>query len=365
MSTKLINQYISNCVLTVGPEYKNSKGGIGSLLEKYSQYFTVFNFIPTHKRQLKLLVLFYSIKQLFQVFKALCFNLNLRIIHLHCATRGSFIRKYILFFLGKYFLKKKVILHIHSGEFITFYQQSNLLLKYFIKHLVTKADILICLTNSWKVTFKATFGLNDVISLPNLVDKASELSLIQKKTKISNKTTFLFLGIIKEKKGIFDLIEATAILKNLYPDQFEVLIGGEGESTKLTQLINKYNLTDCIKRLGWIKEEQKHDTLINSDVYILPSYFEGLPMSILEAMSFGMPVIASNVGGIPEIVLDNENGYLIVPGEINELAKKMAAFLDNPTLIKSMGYNSLNRIKEYYPESVFLQLEGIYKSLLK
>ena len=105
--------------------------------------------------------------------------------------------------------------------------------------------------------------------------------------------------------------------------------------------------------------------MLNScDVYILPSYHEGLPISVLEAMSYGKPVISTNVGGIPEIVKPGFNGWLFQPGDHQALNTIIREAMNNKDLLKQYGNNSLRLSKNYTPESVFQSLNQLYKQVL-
>lgn len=101
-----------------------------------------------------------------------------------------------------------------------------------------------------------------------------------------------------------------------------------------------------------------------TDILILPSYNEGLPIAILEAMSYGKAIISSPVGGIPEIVMHGQNGILVKPGNQNELFNAICFFIKNKDEIKTFGNKSKEIIQPYFPEAVLSDLLKIYKNLL-
>lgn len=101
-----------------------------------------------------------------------------------------------------------------------------------------------------------------------------------------------------------------------------------------------------------------------ADVYILPSYNEGLPIGILESMSYSHPIISTTVGGIPEVLFDGVNGRLIHPGNIGEIADAINTYLENPALIEKHGKESFRIVQAFFPEQVFGHLIKIYKELL-
>jgi glycosyltransferase involved in cell wall biosynthesis len=123
-------------------------------------------------------------------------------------------------------------------------------------------------------------------------------------------------------------------------------------------------MPDIVEFLGWISGMGKAIILNSSDVYILPSYNEGLPISILESMSYGKAIISTYVGGIPEIVRNKENGLLINPGELKQIEQTIDFFLENPDQIKEYGVISKQKVQKHLPHSVLKELQEIYKSVL-
>jgi glycosyltransferase involved in cell wall biosynthesis len=222
------------------------------------------------------------------------------------------------------------------------------------------ADAVICLSQSWREYYKQNFKTNKLIVLPNIIDYPVKTEVFANSSRI----TFLFLGLICEAKGIFDLIEVIASNKERYRGRIKLLIGGNGEVERLQDLIRKLNIEDMVEFLGWITNKEKANVLTNTDIYILPSYYEGLPISILESMSYGKAIISTNVGGIPEIVRNKENGLLINPGELKQIEQSLDFFLENPGLIKEFGTISEHMVQGYLPNSVLNELINLYKSLL-
>ena len=141
-------------------------------------------------------------------------------------------------------------------------------------------------------------------------------------------------------------------------------VGGNGETEKLQQRIKEYGLDNIVKFEGWVSGEKKQGLLRNTDVYILPSYNEGLPISILEAMSYSKPILSTTVGGIPEIV-DAGNGILIEAGNKEQLWQSIQSFIHfTDEELTAMGTNSLKKAKPHFPESVFKKLNILYEQLV-
>lgn len=351
---------ISNSILTIGPDYRNHRGGIGAVLEVYSKYFENFKFLASYKVGSVLYKSIYFFYFLLIFFRRLIFDRSIRIVHIHGASRGSFARKFICFVIGKYIFGKKIIYHIHGAEYHLFYQESSPIVKKSIRMFINNSDCVICLSEMWKRFFTSNFNPKRIEIVPNIIDYPT----INKRHKESSVLNFLFLGQIGSRKGIFDLLEVLSKNKGKYNGKIKLTIGGNGETDKLKTIIKEKQIEGLVEFIGWVTNEKKINCLQTADIYILPSYNEGLPISILEAMSYGQAIIATNVGGIPEIVIPGRNGVLIEPGNLIEIENAIDFFIHNPEKIKSYGKESKHIVTKHLPDCVITQILAIYKSLL-
>ena len=137
--------------------------------------------------------------------------------------------------------------------------------------------------------------------------------------------TVLFMGVLIKRKGVADLIRAVDILKKKNRlDNVKFVIAGSGvEEAELKTMCKKLELDKYINFVGWTSGEKKERLFRESQMLVLPSYNEGLPVSILEAISYGMPVVATCVGDISAAIIDGENGYLVEPGDVDALANSI------------------------------------------
>ena len=347
-------------VLFVAPNYKKRKGGISSVLKTYSNNIDKFNFHSSISYQnIYLNMLFFPVSIL-QFIWRLSFNKPLEIIHIHGASRGSFLRKHIFISLSKAF-KKKVVYHIHGGEYHLFYNESSSLLKKRIKRVIKNSDALVVLSNEWKDYFSKEFNKEEIYVINNII----EFKNILTRKRENNFIQFIFLGRIGKGKGIFDVLEALKNIKNDINTKFILRIGGDGEVQKLKEYLSKYKLNDLVEYIGWISGDDKKKYLESSDIMIMPSYNEGLPISLLEAMSYTMPIISTSVGGIPQILKDNFNGKIVEPGSISQIEKVILYYIQNPEKINIHGKNSYDLVTNFFPEKVMIDLSHIYKLLLK
>ena len=345
-------------VLFIGPDYKEHRGGIGAVLETYAANIRPFKFIPTYNNTSALNRFVLFIRAVFLLIWLLITDRDIQFVHLHTASKGSFIRKSIILLIAKLF-GKKTILHIHSAMFHVFYQDAGMLRPY-IRFILHKADAVIALSQKWNDYFAATFRIKQLFILNNVIERPSEIRVV---SPGDGPVNLLFLGIIGDRKGIFDLLEVLRTNKDLFSTQCTLTIGGNGETDRLETLLTKYTLRPQVRFVGWTSGTQKKQLLQECDVYVLPSYHEGLPISILEAMAYGKPIISTSVGGIPEIVQPGLNGWLFTPGDLNALKSILLEVLNDKELLKDYGAQSYLITEEYTPEAVIKALNVLYDSI--
>ena len=165
--------------------------------------------------------------------------------------------------------------------------------------------------------------------------------------KRENNKTVLFLGFLTKLKGCYDIPQIISIVSKEIPDVMFVL-AGSGETEELQALCREKKIENNVVFPGWVTGEEKDDLLRHADLFLLPSYTEAMPMSILEAMGYGLPIISTNVGGIPTLVDNGVNGFLFDPGDYNGMAEKIKFLLLNDNIRKKQGDKSKN-----IAESVF------------
>lgn len=354
----MLDLYTKHRILFISVSPK-LKGGVAAVTKQYLSYFKHSSLVATKISENWIDIFLYPYFLLKILFTILIKKNT--IVHIHGASRGSFYRKYVAFILIKYLLQKKVIYHIHGAEYHVFYSSSNKVIRGMIKDFINNTDVIICLSDSWKKFFCKNFTPRQIEVIPNAVSKIEEKPIILEERE---KVKFLFLGRVGKRKGIIELLEASNLLKSSYGDMFEVWICGDGNISLFEKQIQDYHLESQIKYLGWVEGERKVQLLKDADVFVLPSYNEGLPVSMLEAMAYGMPVISTKVGGIPEVVKDKESGFLVEPGDVEALRASMEKFINNHALIEQMGICSCSIIEENYTtEVVFQKLESIYTTL--
>jgi glycosyltransferase involved in cell wall biosynthesis len=347
--------------ITMLGESLERQGGIVSvqklILEEATSdiKFTHITTLPNGSAPQKLLVFVQAIGELFWNL----LNKKADLIHIHVSDRGSAFRHSITSVISWLF-QKPLIIHTHSADFHLFYCDLPKFLKQWLSWSFRKCTHFIVLSDSWKKFYIENLGLKpeQVIVLPNAVRIPAEIP----QRLDSNEVFFLFLGRIGERKGAFDLIHAFASIPAEEKSKAKLVIAGDGDVEKARSLIQTLNLIDYITIFDWVNQEKRDELLAKADVFVLPSYNEGLPMALLEAMSWGLAVITTRVGGIPEVVTQNHNGLLINPGEIKQLSEAMESLISDKNLRMFLGNNARIRVKDLDINNYLASLKYIYAS---
>lgn len=238
---------------------------------------------------------------------------------------------------------KKVILAPRSG-LIENDVKTNPKFKETIYTALNNSDYLICQSKAWE-SFYDQFRKDSTykaVVINNWLDSSAYIKLPIKESSPKN---LFFLGRITQNKGIFDLVEAFAPICEEY--DLTLSIAGKGEAfDQLEKEIVTKNLSQRIKLLGWVHGQEKNEQLKKADILILPSYKEGYPNSLLEAMVSGVPAIASNVGSIPEIIEHKKSGYLIEPGNVNDIQEAIIWYVENQEQRLEIAHNARKSILE-------------------
>ena len=275
--------------------------------------------------------------------------------------KGSFFRKYYVTKLCKK-NSKKVIIHLHGSEFKDFYYSGDENRKAKIQELFNLADVTIVLGESWREFITSISPKANVV----IVNNAVKIPDIDEK-KPHERVTFLFLGALIKRKGVMDLLQATKQLVNEGVTSFKVLIAGSGaEEQSLKSYVTENSLSNFVDFLGQVENDDKPGLFEKSDVLVLPSYNEGLPIAILEAMSYGLPIISTNVGSISEAVENDKNGYLFFPGNVDDMHDGMKQLVLSKDKWNVYSKNSRKYAINKFSEDVYFnKMEIIYRELIK
>ncbi len=362
MQEYIINKELSAKVLMAGNYYKHHHpGGISAVVQYWSQYIEDLQYYPTYKLSNIFVRVGWFAWSYARLALKMATDKNVKILHLHTAADGSFYRKSLLVKLG-HRMGRKVVLHVHASRFKDFYNEASIKKKQRILKTLNSVDVLIVLSVSWKEWFTSLgvsqskiVVLHNITSYPVKIDSA----------RVNDgKVHFLFMGEIGQRKGVFDILRALVKHRKELEGKLELRIGGNKNEEELKKAIQDGCLQNMVKFEGWVGGDKKLQLLNWADVFILPSFNEGLPISILEAMSYGHPVISTPVGGIPEVVENGRNGILVTPGNENEIFDAMYYYISNQGGIAIEGEKSKEVAQTYLPDYVLNHLRKIYENLI-
>lgn len=286
------------------------------------------------------------------------------LVHIHSSFGPSFYRKMPFIYMASW-RKIPIVNHIHGADFDEFYVNAPEEKKDKIKKVYSKCNVLIALSEEWKERLSQIVP-EDRIEIIENYSVLHEDALEGRMQRDCNNTV-LFLGELGKRKGCYDIPEVIAQVRKSIPDVKFILAGAgsEADENAIKKLIDEKGVSDNVEFPGWVRGDTKDKLLRKADVFFLPSYNEGMPMSVLDAMGYGLPVVSTNVGGISKIVHDGENGYCCDPGNVNRFAKGITKILLDGKERKSFGEASWKIVKEGYSLEAHLnRIEQAYEQVL-
>jgi glycosyltransferase involved in cell wall biosynthesis len=351
-------------IVLLGPSLLQ-KGGISNyekLFLDYAPYEVQISHIITHEEGTTAIKIIIFLKAIYK-FLWMLISKEIDIVQLEISQRGSVFRQAIMLFLAWLF-RKPIILHAHGSQFHIFYSELAEWIQKLLSWIFCKCQRLIVLSESWKSFYIENLGLKpeQVLVFYNPVKIPAEIP--HRSSSVSKKVNLLFLGRIGQRKGAFDLIKAFSLLHTEYQTKSTLILAGDGDIEQAHNLVATLNLENYIKLPGWIGEDERDILLTEADVFILPSYNEGLPLAMLEAMAWELPVIVTPVGGIPEIVTQSENGLIVNPGNVEQLSDAIKSLIENEALRFSLGSKARTSVFALDIKHHWVAFLDLYRSIL-
>lgn len=285
------------------------------------------------------------------------------IIHIHSSFGASFYRKLPFIYMASW-ARLPIVNHIHGADFDKFFVNASDKKKQQIKKVYSKCSVLIALSAEWKGRLSQIVP-EDKITIIENYSTPHEEALKQRLDRDCNNTV-LFLGELGKRKGCYDIPEIIRKVKKKIPDVKFILagLGSEVDEAAIKHLMVENRVTENVTFPGWVRGDKKDWLLREADIFFLPSYNEGMPMSVLDAMGYGLPIVSTNVGGIPKIVHDGENGYCCDAGDADAFAMVIVELLQNHEKRKAFASESMEIVRmKYSLNSHLKRLEKIYESV--
>lgn len=345
---------------------RKTRGGVTAVLKLYEQsqmwQQCHCRWVGTHRDGGLLRKFCYMVKGLSQFLVLLPFY---DIVHFHLGMRPSVFRKISFFKIAKLFGKKTVV-HLHLGT------QVDEVWNSLYQTMFEQCDCGVLLAESIRVRVAEKLERGEVdegkeFSNSQILDKLKVVynpcPVITDTAIYEKKNHILFAGTLYEGKGYLDLIRAFAKIAPRHPD-WKIVLAGNGEVEKARAKACELDIANQVELLGWVNGEAKHQAFSEAKALCLPSYAEGFPMAVLDAWAYGLPVITTPVGGIPDVAVDGENMLLFNPGDVDALAQKLEMMVSDEDLRSKLAKASRKMAAEKFNlETISSQIAEIYESL--
>lgn len=280
-----------------------------------------------------------------------------RIVHIHATVRGSMLRKAICVLLARA-LRRRTILHMHSGPGDIAHERARLgpLRAALFRLAFRAADVVLAVSAASAEALEEAYGASGVVVVPNA---APEAPAVPAGRGEGEATKVLYLGgFANPVKGGEELLAA---LERPEVEALGVVLCGPGELPgRGRELLAR---RPGIEWRGWLQEAEKEELLRGAAIFVLPSTSEGLPMAILEAMAWARAIVATAVGGVPDVLTDGVEGLTVAPGDPRALAEALARLAGDTELRERLGTAARERARRLNAEEVTDRLDALYASL--
>jgi len=261
------------------------------------------------------------------------------IVHIHTCSGFSFYRSAADMRVARR-AGCRTVLHIHGASFDTFVAKSHIVARSAIRRTLHRANRVVALAESWKEKIRRVAPHARVAVIENAIDiPQSTASPGQRGT-----CRIVLLAKMDTWKGIEDLLVACSILRKKETPPFNLDLAGPpgsaGDASSLARIIRERGLEDVVRYRGLVRGKAKDELLRQAHAYVQPSHHEGMPLAVLEAMAYGLPIVATRVGAVPEVVHDGTHGLLTRPHQPVELAEALCRLIENHELRANLGANA-------------------------
>jgi glycosyltransferase involved in cell wall biosynthesis len=350
-------------VYVIAPGGSRARGGIGrsvaNLERKWAARTRAFELsvIDDYGVSGRLLMPFYFVGALLRTLAG-CLTRRVALVHVHMAANGSVLRKGLIVYAAKLF-GTPVLLHLHGGDLAIFYRAIGPRLRRAVAHMVARADGVIVLGGFWR-----GFAVDELGIAPRVIDVLPNgMADPGRPARGSNhgECRMLFLGDVCENKGVSDLLAALADPR-LRRANWTLRIAGKGQTQNYEALARRLGIAERVFFLGWVVPESvTRDLLTTAEVLVLPSHFEGLPMAVIEAMAYGLAIVATSVGAVTDAVSHDETALLVPVGDIPRLADALLRLIEDVPLRRRLTQAARRRfLRQFEITAIVHRLETIY-----
>jgi glycosyltransferase involved in cell wall biosynthesis len=339
-------------VLMVGPHRTKTLGGISTLIDEMlrSHLAADFDFlaIASHQDGLSKLGKFWLALVALARFARALVTWQPDLVYVHIGGNASLYRKIPFITLARW-CGRTVLAHFHAGDFGPFFARQSWWGRKLIVRGIGQSNRLLTVSRELGNLLHQLLPEAEVSVVPNGVETALFAGRGESHPGAARSggpfVRLLFAGTMGRLKGERDLIRAVQRVAGAHPELRLVLLGRGAET--IAPLCREAGLWHAIDHLGPVPLSERAAFFKQSDMFVLPTYAEGMPMVVLEAMAAGLPVISTPVGGIPELIEDGIEGYLVAPGDVDALAERITRLLTDSVERRRMGARAQTRAAEF------------------
>lgn len=331
-------------VLMVGMDLHRTRGGITTLTKdilasSVGEEFDI-EYIASQAEDLGVARKALMAAQAFAFFSWQCVFDKPDFVYINVGSNASLYRESSFFLLAK-LLGIRSLGHFHAGDIEVYLPRQPNIGKAFITAALKACDSWIAVSEASLASLGSITDAQEITLIRNGINSSDFHHLDDSKNESPAK--LLFVGAAGKLKGERDLVNALSLVKQRGLS-FRVAFAGYGVD-QLRNRLGELGLSDLVDHLGPVATNERIGHFQNADIFVLPTYAEALPISVIEAMACGVSIITTPVGGIPEIIEDGKHGLFIAPGDVNGLADKICLLIENEPLRKSLGANARDRAR--------------------
>ena len=252
-----------------------------------------------------------------------------------CSSGLGFIEKGVMVLLSRLF-SRPVVLSPRSGHILDDLERSRFM-RLYVRMVLRCSHLIMCQGEGWKEVFQSVSGLpaDRFRVVRNWIDTGPYAALSS--DGCDGFVTVLYMGWLERKKGIYELVEAVKCFRDALQRTRFIICGRGSQTENLQREIAEQNLSSFFEFRGWVTGAKKIAALKQADIFVLPSHREGMPNALLEAMAAGRAVIATRVGGIPEVIADDRRGRLVEVGDVQGLGHALVELCEDSGLVRRLG----------------------------
>lgn len=264
--------------------------------------------------------------------------------------------------LGK-LLRVKIVWQVHGGS-MAWLAMHHQIGAWWYRHVVRLPEVIVVLSSK-EARAHEHIGVRKLSLIPNAIDiNAYRLGKVG--NRVNDPLRIVYLGRLHRDKGLLEAIESMRMLRARGFDAFVFDIAGAGpDEAELVRRIRQHRLENHVRLVGVVSGEAKRCFWQDADILLLPSYHEGLPYTLLEAMATGIPVVATHVGAIPDVVENRVHGLLVPPADVPALVEALALLISSRPLREQMSDACVARVRAAYRiERLIAQMSELYVGLV-